>query len=77
MLLKDHERLGPKGAVNRVKRKGAGALRRFILILQFLVAGFMRNFLYPNGIAVYATDENIIKYAALPDNVVKPQKSSL
>ena len=31
--------------------------------LAHLLAGFARNFLYPEGYVVYATDENIIKYA--------------
>ena len=47
ILLKDHEKLGTKGHVVRVK------------------PGYMRHTLYPNRQAVYATDENIIRYTFL------------
>jgi ribosomal protein L9 len=42
--MKDHEKLGTKGHVVRVK------------------PGHMRHTLYPNRQAVYATDENLIRY---------------
>lgn len=64
VLLKDHETLGSKGKIAKVKRTFASFCLLAINILFYFVAGFARNFLYPQGIVVYATNENIVKYAA-------------
>jgi ribosomal protein L9 len=59
VLLEDRDNLGKKGDIVRVARTEVLRFRAFYNDL----AGYARNYLHPETVAVYATEPNIIRHS--------------